>query len=665
MAELSRDILVLRNAIENITQILAGRGIRVTQRGARAYVESMPDGRPIRVNLPYIPENAGESLIAAIHGFLDHEVAHLLFSDFTARTKADAMGQRVSQLHNILEDSWIEKAMQKRFTGSAENLDNVGKFFLEKYTQPTLDEALAKGDMKQIIGVLMVPAVRAWAGQEVFQEFMSDKWELLMDLPERIGDDLINEIKNLKDSHTALDLAARIHKAMSDEGGGSGGEEESDGEGGKSKGDGSSKSKSKSKSKSSKSKSGEDSEGGSDGDESSEGDTGSSESGESEGGSKDSEADSDDGSGEDEDDADGAGKDDPADEDEESGESDAEDESGVEDDDDPAPEEEGDDAGESGEEEDESESEDEAGEEDEADDDELERDDVDAEDDDEDEDEESTSSTEGEGEDEAEDEDDDEAESDEEDDESSDGGDIHTQDGIPPEVLEALNPDDFDETVSKSLTEDASKDAMAADYLPFTKDFDKVETFKVDSGYQDRYLTDLDDQTASMVGPLQKHLERLMIAKSQSRWYPGLRRGRVHSASLYKLKTGDTRVFRKKELADSKEVVASLVCDCSGSMAGSSIRLAMVSAYALSTVLDRLGIKHEVSGFTTDGFGHMPPEMRDEMREESRRLGRRSIAVKPISVKTRGRIQFAIATGHIDHPEPANRDVAHRGARNL
>lgn len=131
-----------------------------------------------------------------------------------------------------------------------------------------------------------------------------------------------------------------------------------------------------------------------------------------------------------------------------------------------------------------------------------------------------------------------------------------------------------------------STDTDRIEYAPESTDFDTVQK--------------IEDATRGMTAPIQKNLERAIAARSIAVWNTGLRSGKLHNAALGKLITGDERVFRrKKEETETKNVAVSLVIDCSGSMSGSSSRLACTSAYALANVLTRMNIAFEIIGFTT------------------------------------------------------------------
>jgi cobalamin biosynthesis protein CobT len=77
-------------------------------------------------------------------------------------------------------------------------------------------------------------------------------------------------------------------------------------------------------------------------------------------------------------------------------------------------------------------------------------------------------------------------------------------------------------------------------------------------------------------------------------------------------------VFRKRHETTSKDVAVSLVIDCSGSMSGSKIHTATQAAYALSSVLERIGISHEVVAFTTG----QPAASYGELEAEAKKIGR-------------------------------------------
>lgn len=195
-------VIIMREAVTKIVRMLAEKNVQVTQCGSSAFVTYDRRGEPERVNIPYIPDDASEEMLDAIQGFIDHEVGHILHSDF--EVLAQAKREKVARLHNVIEDAYIEKKQARTFPGSAHNLTNVGRFFLKNYTDAKLRE-----EPKAAEGLLMVPAIRAWSGQVVYKDYMADKWHLLARITDRIGD-LIPEFMRVNSSADGLTLALKI-----------------------------------------------------------------------------------------------------------------------------------------------------------------------------------------------------------------------------------------------------------------------------------------------------------------------------------------------------------------------------------------------------------------------------------------------------------------------
>lgn len=556
-------IYIMREAIIKLTQMLAGKGIQVTQRGVSAYVRADKSGRPVLVNLPYIPDNATMELIDAIQGFLDHEVAHILFTEFPVME--DAMKIGAGGMLNLIEDARIEREMGKRFQGSGENLARMGKFFLDKYTTPKMNAAIKSGNTKELIAVLTVPLVRAMAGQQIFAEFMKDKMHHVEEVNDKIKD-LAGRIEGATSTRDCLDLATTIVKRLRDGaavpppaadpaapppipmpgGGGSSGKKDP---------------KAPTAGKAPKAAKAPDPDpADEEEDPAAPGDDD-----EEEKDPADPAADPDDeeapapGDDDEEDDEEGAAgpadpSGSPADDDMHTGGGSGDD------DEDPSME----DAGEGG-----------GG--------------------------------------------------------DSEEIDIAQSSGISWKDIDKETARDYDEAVSALITNSAADAASSADYLIFSKENDTVEPLHVGSGYDPVMLTRLEDDVNHMVGPLQKDLERAISARSLSSWSPGHRAGRINSASLSRLAVGDDRVFRRKMEVSSKDVAVELLVDMSGSMSGSKIQTAIRAAYALASVLERIGIANEVICFTTGrASAGDPGQMEMEVKKIGRQFSRAENLYMPI-----------------------------------
>src|SRR5262249_53814582 len=104
-----------------------------------------------------------------------------------------------------------ERQMRRRFPGSSYNIEKTCKFLIDRMIDPALREA--GSDPQKIIAVLLVPAMRAWAGQPIFIDYMKEKWPLISDLVKRLGQ-LVDGVPLIRSSQHGLDLAQRMEGAI-------------------------------------------------------------------------------------------------------------------------------------------------------------------------------------------------------------------------------------------------------------------------------------------------------------------------------------------------------------------------------------------------------------------------------------------------------------------
>ena len=549
-----KDVEILRQSIRAVTQILTVSDVRVTQQGMDAYTSfDNKSGKITQINLPYLPDDAPESLIQAVQGYLDHEVGHALFTDFeVVRSVTDDC---TKQLHNIVEDAFVERKMIGKFRGSAYNIGNVSEFFREKH----LNKVIATGNEDDIKKCLIVAAIRAFSGQESYMTYMSDKWHYLEDFKKKV-EPLSAMLSSTKTTKDCLNAAIAIKEAIEDK-------------------------------KPPQSHADE---------------------GESDQTDKPNKSESDDNQ--------SAGK--PVQEDEEEGD----DEEGGETDDNQQRDEDDDDS--------EGESDSDEADESDSDDDEGDDSEGDSNSGDEDEgDEEGESSGDAKGSDDVSDSNESEEDSGSEmgtnssESESDGSDDDANQDEVaddedftpPPQSMSELISDGLNGEFGQSLANEVANKAQLSDYLIYTDEYDELglyEDIKFGALASEEQVKVFEDAVSHMMSPIQKDIERAICARSASTHTGGFRSGKLHSSALSRLATNDDRIFRRKQINTTKDVAVSLVMDCSGSMGGSKIKLAAYSAYTLSTVLDRLGINHEVIGFTS---GSMESNVFRKMEEESQR----------------------------------------------
>lgn len=545
-------VATMREAIGKIVGLLTERKIEVTQRGHKAFVTySERTGQPKRVNIPYMPDDSSNELLDAVQGFIDHEIGHIFFTDYKVLIKARSLG--LANLHNVIEDTYVERKMKAKFTGAAHNIGVTMTFFFKNYTDKEL-----KKDPSKAVALLMVPAIRAWAGQREAIEYMTpDKWAVIKEVQDKLGD-LVKKLPDIKDSQAALDLALEFRNAMRPPEPAKKEEEKPEGKATGGKGDTPE----------------EHGEGPSDRETDEIGDFSDtpgdrdiddehSDPSDFEESGTGGEDEADKGSGAEDPDvgdgsldlkAAGAGEEEKGEEDgegfdekfEEGGSGGTLPGGGGDDD--------GDDMG--------------------GDDHHFES------------------------------EDDDAFEEEREEDR-------YTESHKDP----FKDMEDYDDGLSEAISEASRKVSKDTDYLIWTKDFDKVGKFvpRTTGVRAEPLIKRMGDRVDHMVGTMQKDLERAIAARSRSVWRSGLRRGRINASALARLSVGDDRVFRKREVSTSKDVAVCLLVDCSGSMRGTRIETAGYASYALSATLDRMSISHEVIGFTTEG--DLPREMRKDEGE--------------------------------------------------
>lgn len=675
------EIARLRQVIEKITPLIAGRGLRVTQRGTRAYVESdKRTGEIKRVNIPQLPDNSSDALVLSIQGFIDHEVGHVLFTDFKSMSRAVAQMAKeaiktrpkmslpdaqkaIQSLWNIAEDLFVERKMQEKFPGAIHNIDRLHGYFIRHITVPLLEKAK---DDRGRFGSLLVPAMRALSGQPVFQRFMDETsaWDdkAIAHVRNSLPKPMLARLGKIASTAESMQVARALFEILypppppPPPPAPPSAEPVKEPEKAE-KSDSKSSSPSTSKEPGEVDEEGDEDEGQDDGAASdAAGEKPEDDKDEQE--SKDDAADAETDRGEDEradgddddsqDEGDRDGDDEPADEDDAAtGDADepadddeaAEDDSGSNDADaseDDAPEEDGDDVIEEGEEaadlgEDDDTS---AGDGDPGDDD---AGDAEAEE---------GSASEEDGDAEAavgataadgEDGDEGGAAGVGEEEAGKDGGfgkgqsEEEAQPGggnkggvMMPAGLEApeLEGLDIAAAVMKAISDEALRATYDADYVVFTRDDDKIIPLPQEGDEHD--IAQMDEMTRHMVGPMQKDIERLMAARSRAIKVGGFKSGKLNGGALHRVMADDPRVFRRKEEAKVVETAVCLLIDQSGSMhRDKKITVAAGAAYALSQTLERVRVKHEVLGFTTGGSYADQQRILREIDAESAKTGAR------------------------------------------
>ncbi|MDX5368504.1 MAG: hypothetical protein LPL29_03925 [Alphaproteobacteria bacterium] len=101
-------------------------GVQVYFQGSHAYT----DGKVIVV--PSLPEDAPDDLVEAIIGYIDHEVGHVLFTDFSERRPHTDPDKRVKDVTNAIEDIRQEHCMAEAYRGAGLNLEFTSAWTLKR-----------------------------------------------------------------------------------------------------------------------------------------------------------------------------------------------------------------------------------------------------------------------------------------------------------------------------------------------------------------------------------------------------------------------------------------------------------------------------------------------------------------------------------------------------
>lgn len=132
---LQRDISLFRDSMVKFTGLLAGKGVKVVFRGGECHT----DGETIV--LPAIEaleacrdQDQARRFIENMVGYVNHEVSHVLFTDFEEwqdRLGAPSTTPQLKALSNVLEDARVEARMRELWRGTGENFDRYTRSILE------------------------------------------------------------------------------------------------------------------------------------------------------------------------------------------------------------------------------------------------------------------------------------------------------------------------------------------------------------------------------------------------------------------------------------------------------------------------------------------------------------------------------------------------------
>lgn len=190
--------------------IVGDAGITFRFEGNAYYCEKK--GSSFIINFASPPAQVTEPYIKSLEGFLDHEVAHALFTDYRvlesipSRVKSVFGSSKplevVKALQNLVEDYRIEEAMKDRYRGSKDHLD---------YMNQRLHEDLHSKDN---------PPESRWVGLQLalhFAIYQSEPPAYLDPFTNEVVDkasDLVLDARRCRDTAGALAVAIELYKRL-------------------------------------------------------------------------------------------------------------------------------------------------------------------------------------------------------------------------------------------------------------------------------------------------------------------------------------------------------------------------------------------------------------------------------------------------------------------
>lgn len=202
------NILALRDGLSRLTKLLAGFNIQVNQEGFAARVDYDAQGKPVCITIPYIPDNAEETFLRAIHGFIDHEIAHIFNTNYELVLKAKGL---LHWIWNCIEDPYVESCHVKVMPGVQYNYEQLDRFIIKEIYDVQWPEI--KNKHNEQLDFLFPLMVRSWFGQPTAQEFMSNKWRYVKTYTDKV-EDLIPRVPLCKSTADCFKLAKEFHKRL-------------------------------------------------------------------------------------------------------------------------------------------------------------------------------------------------------------------------------------------------------------------------------------------------------------------------------------------------------------------------------------------------------------------------------------------------------------------
>ncbi len=177
-ATLSEDIALFRQSVDKFAGLLAGKDIQVVFRGGECRTDGNMVVLPALETLEGLRGEANlaaaQQFVANMVGYVNHEVAHVLFTDFDAWGGMDFHSKQVQALANVIEDARVEHCMARLWRGTRSNMDAYAQQALEGHGESwrskdhyaqlcMLFSLMLRGADFERFDALFDPKLAAWA----------------------------------------------------------------------------------------------------------------------------------------------------------------------------------------------------------------------------------------------------------------------------------------------------------------------------------------------------------------------------------------------------------------------------------------------------------------------------------------------------------------------
>ncbi|MCO4320017.1 VWA domain-containing protein [Aliidiomarina quisquiliarum] len=197
-----------------LAPLLGGKNCEVTIGGQQAYTNGD------RINIPS-GDFSDPDFVAMAHGYIDHELGHNAFTNFSVSQSARAECSVLNKLRNALEDVRMERLQGEAWRGAKINLNKLASMCVEKGHFPSIEDLANPTPTEQVLFFCLY-----WGRLNINQQYalgpLADSAEA--NLREQLGDQLVDAILSelaklatAKSNQDCLDIARAILKLLKDE----------------------------------------------------------------------------------------------------------------------------------------------------------------------------------------------------------------------------------------------------------------------------------------------------------------------------------------------------------------------------------------------------------------------------------------------------------------